>query len=83
MSNKGNLKFVIVGHVDHGKSTLIGRLFFDTNSLPPRQNAGDCTVIVTDHSCYDFPRIVKKSNLVIDTRNATKGIEDQKKIVKL
>lgn len=32
---KGNLKFVIVGHVDHGKSTLIGRLFFDTDSLPP------------------------------------------------
>lgn len=35
MEEKGNLKFVIVGHVDHGKSTLIGRLFFDTNSLPP------------------------------------------------
>jgi sulfate adenylyltransferase large subunit len=31
---KENLKFVIVGHVDHGKSTLIGRLFFDTDSLP-------------------------------------------------
>ncbi len=30
-----NLKFIIVGHVDHGKSTLIGRLLFDTNSLPP------------------------------------------------
>ena len=29
-----NFKFVIVGHVDHGKSTLIGRLLFDTNSLP-------------------------------------------------
>jgi bifunctional enzyme CysN/CysC len=28
------LKIVIVGHVDHGKSTLIGRLFHDTGSLP-------------------------------------------------
>ncbi|MFQ5868035.1 MAG: sulfate adenylyltransferase subunit 1 [bacterium] len=28
------LKFVMVGHVDHGKSTLIGRLLYDTNSLP-------------------------------------------------
>jgi len=33
--NRNNLKFVVVGHVDHGKSTLIGRLLFDTNSLPP------------------------------------------------
>jgi len=28
------LSFVIVGHIDHGKSTLIGRLIYDTNSLP-------------------------------------------------
>ena len=28
------LKIVIVGHVDHGKSTFIGRLFHDTGSLP-------------------------------------------------
>ena len=27
------LRIVIVGHVDHGKSTLIGRLFYDTGSL--------------------------------------------------
>ena len=27
------LKFVIVGHIDHGKSTLIGRLLYDTDSL--------------------------------------------------
>ena len=29
------LSFVIVGHVDHGKSTLIGRLLYDTDSLEP------------------------------------------------
>jgi len=29
-----HLYLVVVGHVDHGKSTLIGRLLFDTNSVP-------------------------------------------------
>ena len=33
MSEKENLKMVLVGHIDHGKSTLIGRLFYDTKSL--------------------------------------------------
>jgi len=28
------MNIVFVGHVDHGKSTLIGRLFYDTDSLP-------------------------------------------------
>jgi UDP-N-acetyl-D-glucosamine dehydrogenase len=35
----------------------------------------DCVVIVTDHSQYDYARIVEKAKLVVDTRNATKGIE--------
>ncbi len=34
-SERVALKIVIVGHVDHGKSTLIGRLLYETDSLPP------------------------------------------------
>lgn len=35
----------------------------------------DCVVIVTDHSQYDYRTIVANAKLVVDTRNATKGIE--------
>jgi len=35
----------------------------------------DAVLIVTDHSCYDYRVIVAESQLVVDTRNATKGIE--------
>ncbi len=38
----------------------------------------DCVVIVTDHSDYDYQRIVRESQLVVDTRNATRGIASQK-----
>jgi UDP-N-acetyl-D-glucosamine dehydrogenase len=35
----------------------------------------DAVLIVTDHSSYDYKAIVEQSQLVIDTRNATKGID--------
>ena len=38
----------------------------------------DCVMIVTDHSDYDYQRIVRESKLVVDTRNATKGIDSPK-----
>jgi UDP-N-acetyl-D-glucosamine dehydrogenase len=34
----------------------------------------DCVLIVTDHSSYDYPEIVRRSQLVVDSRNATQGI---------
>ena len=38
----------------------------------------DAVIIVTDHSSYDYRWIIEHANLVIDTRNATKGIESPK-----
>jgi UDP-N-acetyl-D-glucosamine dehydrogenase len=38
----------------------------------------DCVVIVTDHSDYDYRKIVGEAQLVVDTRNATKGIASPK-----
>jgi len=46
----------------------------------PLDNLGqyDAVVIVTDHSTYDYRAIVEQSQLVVDTRNATKDIDSPK-----
>ena len=38
----------------------------------------DCVLIMTDHTEYDYSSIVEQSKLVVDTRNATKGIASEK-----
>jgi len=38
----------------------------------------DCVLIITDHSSYDFKKIVRDAQLVVDTRNATRGIDSPK-----
>ena len=42
----------------------------------------DCVVIVTDHKDFDYARIVERSKLIVDTRNALKG-NPSAKIVRL
>jgi UDP-N-acetyl-D-glucosamine dehydrogenase len=63
--------FPTVGHGRHYALDM-------TNT--PLENLGqyDAVVIVTDHSAYDYRAIVEQSQLVIDTRNATKGIDSPK-----
>jgi len=34
----------------------------------------DCGVIVTDHKAFDYPGMVKNFKLLVDTRNALKGV---------
>ena len=38
-ASREQMNIVIVGHVDHGKSTLVGRLLADTGSIDPRKIA--------------------------------------------
>src|ERR1700728_2327838 len=38
----------------------------------------DCVLIVTDHSDYDYKKIVGEAQLVVDSRNATRGIKSDK-----
>ncbi len=46
----------------------------DTSAL----NKADCIAIITDHSSFNWEWIVKNSNLIIDTRNATKNVPPTK-----
>jgi UDP-N-acetyl-D-glucosamine dehydrogenase len=48
----------------------------DSEPLSPEfLSAQDCVLIVTDHSDYDFEEILKYTALLVDTRNATAGLE--------
>jgi UDP-N-acetyl-D-glucosamine dehydrogenase len=57
-----------------------GRHYNLNMTCTPLTNLGqyDCVLIVTDHSDYDYKQIVSESQLVVDTRNATKGIKSSK-----
>jgi len=43
----------------------------------------DCVVIVTDHTDYDWDWILQHAGLVVDTRNATAGVEGAARVVGL
>jgi len=45
-------------------------------------SGADCVVIVTDHSAFDYRKMVERAALIVDTRNALKGV-DSPKIVRL
>jgi UDP-N-acetyl-D-glucosamine dehydrogenase len=49
-----------------------------SRDLLPAVDEADLVVIVTDHSSYDYPRIVERARLVLDTRNATRGLVSPK-----
>ena len=57
-----------------------GRKYDLQMKCAPLTNLGhyDCVLIVTDHSDYDYAKVVRESQLVVDTRNATRGIQSDK-----
>jgi UDP-N-acetyl-D-glucosamine dehydrogenase len=54
------------------------------SSLPADESAAraDCVLIITNHSCFNYSSIVSLAPLIVDTRNALKGIRSDK-IVRL
>ncbi|WP_109484686.1 nucleotide sugar dehydrogenase [Occallatibacter savannae] len=63
--------FPTVGHGRHYALNM-------TNTPLDNLARYDAVVIVTDHSTYDYRAIVDQSQLIIDTRNATRGIDSPK-----
>jgi UDP-N-acetyl-D-glucosamine dehydrogenase len=63
--------------VGHGRKYALNMTSTPLEKIPEF----DCVVIVTDHSQYDYPKIVSQAKLVVDTRNATRGI-DKPNVVK-
>jgi UDP-N-acetyl-D-glucosamine dehydrogenase len=53
-----------------------GRHYNLNMTSTPLEDLGqyDCVLIVTDHTDYDYERIVREAKLVVDSRNATKGL---------
>jgi UDP-N-acetyl-D-glucosamine dehydrogenase len=45
---------------------------------PEYLQAQDAVLIVTDHSTYDWPWVVRHSDLVVDSRNATAKVTDHR-----
>jgi UDP-N-acetyl-D-glucosamine dehydrogenase len=62
-----------IDEVDHGE--------FKMQSIPVAEayNAGmDCAVITTNHKAFDYDEILNKAPIVVDSRNAYKGIRSEK-----
>ncbi len=81
-----NDKGAILSYNDPLVPTLrLGRSVLNSVEASPAEIAKhDCVIILTDHSIYDFQKIVEAAKLVIDTRNATKDLHAFKdRIIKL
>ncbi len=63
--------FPTVGHGRHYALNM-------TNTPLDDLGQYDAVVIVTDHTSYDYKAIVEQAQLVVDSRNATKGIDSPK-----
>lgn len=67
------LRIVFVGHVDHGKSTLIGRILHDTNSLPEGKIEMVKEACAAERMEFEFAFLLdalleeQKQNITIDT----------------
>ncbi|MEO8025288.1 MAG: nucleotide sugar dehydrogenase [Bryobacteraceae bacterium] len=53
-------------------------LDMQAQDLLPNAGDADCVVIVTDHKQFDYAALLQKSKVIVDTRNALKGMDSPK-----
>jgi len=70
----------VISYTDPHIPTLPAMRHFDVPKLESKEltpkylESLDCTLIVTDHSAFDWKTVVKHSRLVVDTRNAIHAV---------
>jgi UDP-N-acetyl-D-glucosamine dehydrogenase len=57
--------------------------FDGMTSSPLEPEAYDCVAVVTNHSSIDYGELVRRGKVIVDFRNATKGLEVDGKVWKL
>jgi UDP-N-acetyl-D-glucosamine dehydrogenase len=57
--------------------------FDGLHSVPLEPEQYDCVAIVTAHSTIDYEEVVRRGKVIVDFRNATKGIDADGKVWKL
>ena len=68
--------------LDDHDGTGHGATMKSTDDLLPAVRDAHAVVIVTDHSSFPYPKVVEAAAMIVDTRNATKGIVSDK-IIKI
>jgi len=72
-------KAVVLYNDDYVPSiTINGQMLTNQPLNSGLLQAADCVAIITNHSYYDVPLIVREARAIVDTRNMTKGFNDTK-----
>ena len=67
-----------VGYSDsHVPSLTVDGVELKSGKLNGEIDGSDCVVIITDHTGLDYESIVRRASVVVDTRNALRGIESE------
>ncbi len=81
------LKIVIVGHVDHGKSTLVGRLFHDTGLLPEGKLEQLQKVAASRGTAFEWANLMdalqceRDQNVTVDTAQIWFGTKKRQYVI--